>query len=41
MFNLCNLKTKKNYIPIIYKTIMIKILNNKNKHEIQTFKKQI
>jgi len=26
---------------IIYKTIMIKILNNKNKHEILTFKKQI
>lgn len=28
-------------LRIMYKTIMIKILNNKNKHEIQTFKKQI
>ncbi len=28
-------------LRIMYKTIMIKILNNKNKHEILTFKKQI
>lgn len=28
-------------LRIMYKSIMIKFLNNKNKHEILTFKKQI